>query len=85
MNMRYIQYFVFIALLISTAIGWNWMWGLLFIFWTVPAYLSGSVFFIDMVERAKQPVFYWAILVTWILLGVIMILSDVPIFSAYLT
>lgn len=85
MNNRIVHYVVFVLLLASTLIGWNWLWGLLFIFWTIPAYFSGRVFFIDMVERQKEPVFYWAILLTWLLLGVMMVLGDVPMLQPYVT
>lgn len=85
MNNRTLHYIVFLLLLASTVIGWSWLWGLLFIFWTIPAYFSGSIFFIDMVERKKEPLFYWAILLTWLLLGVMMVLGDIPMLQAYLT
>lgn len=84
MNKRITHYLTFICLLISTALGWSWLWGALFVFWALPAYFSRQVFFIDMVERDKEPIFYWAILATWVLLGCVMTLSDIPILKAYL-
>lgn len=64
--------------------GWSWAWGLLFVFWTIPAYFSGEVFSINMVERRYEPVFFWVIITTWIVLGVSMIAMDIPLLLALL-
>lgn len=85
MKKRYLHYLIFVILFVSTLLNWSWPWGVFFILWTIPAYYSGSIFFIDHVERKKEPIFYWAIFITWILLGITMVLVDIPFFSQYLT
>lgn len=81
---RYWYYVVFIVLLISTFLGLNALWGLFFIAWTIPAYFNRQIFFIDMIGRDESPIFYWAIFITWIAFGVLMIVGDVPMISQYL-
>lgn len=81
---RYFHYAIFIALLVSSFFNLQTLWGLFFIGLTIPAYLNRAVFFLDMIERDKEPVFYWAVLLVWISLGVLMVLMDVPLLAAYL-
>lgn len=44
-------------------------WGLLFLIWTLPALKSGRADFIEPVGRDRQPVMYWAMITTWIVLS----------------
>ncbi len=43
----------------------NWLWGVLFLLWVVPDLKSGSTHFLEHVERRRNPVVYWLIIVTW--------------------
>lgn len=81
---RYFHYAIFVALLVSSFFNLQTLWGLFFIGLTIPAYLNREVFFLDIIERDKEPVFYWAVLLVWISLGVLMVLMDVPLLAAYL-
>lgn len=51
-------------------------WGLMFLLWTWPAIKLAKVTLIDTVSRSNQPLLYWAILGTWILLSLWLIVSD---------
>ncbi len=47
----------------------NWIWGLLFLLWVVPDIQSGSTHFLEYVERNRNPVVYWLIMITWLALS----------------
>lgn len=81
---RYFHYVIFLMLFISSFLNLQALWGLFFIGLTIPAYRNRAVFFLDMIERDKEPVFYWAVFITWIGFGVLMILSDWAVISQYL-
>lgn len=72
---RYAHYVIFITLFISSFFNLEALWGLLFIGWTLPAYRNREVFFLDMIQRNKEPKFYWLVFVTWIAFGVMMVLQ----------
>lgn len=84
MNNRYFHYIIFAALVISLFIVPNFLWGIFFILQTIPAYFRKAVFFIDMIYRDDEPIFYWLVFLTWIGLGVLMVLQDIPVVKFYL-
>ncbi|MDJ0826380.1 MAG: VOC family protein [Rhodobacter sp.] len=45
-------------------------WGVLFLIWTWPAIRSGRADFIEPVTRATQPLVYWGLVLTWVVLSV---------------
>ena len=58
---------------LSLVMNWQWLWGVLFIFWVIPDLMSGFTYFMEPVERKANPFVYWTIIITWIGLSVYMI------------
>lgn len=50
-------------------------WGVLFLIWTWPAIRSGQTHFVEPVSRSGQPFTYWALIGTWVLLSLWLILA----------
>lgn len=65
-----------IFLLVATYLGWWWPWGLLFIFWAIPAVYYGEAHLIGPIPRDTQPLLFWAVTVLWILLGIMTVMMD---------
>ena len=61
---------------VAVLMGWQWVWGILFIMWTVPALYSGEVHLIGAISKKETPVLYWLILLTWIGLSAYLIVAD---------
>lgn len=61
---------VLAALITATVFGHFWVWGVLFIFWSVQSWVTGSVFLIAPVERRTDPVLYFTVTAMWLLFGV---------------
>ncbi len=55
---------------------WDWVWGVLFILWTIPALITGRTHLLEEVSRDRHPVLFGLIISTWILLSVYLIVSD---------
>lgn len=53
----------------------QWVWGILFLIWVIPDIISGVTYFLEPVHKKDNPILYWAIVGSWILLSVLMILS----------
>ena len=64
------------VLLIATYLGWYWVWGALFVYWAVPAVLSGEVFLVEPILRSDQPILFWIITAMWLGFGVWTIVAD---------
>ncbi len=64
------------VLWIAVAMDWNWVWGVLFILWTIPALRTGRTHLLEEVDRARNPILYWLIVSTWMLLSAYLIASD---------
>ena len=73
---RLINYAAFVALMVSTGLGIGSLWGLLFLFWTIPNFYSGRAFLVFDVLRDEDPILFWAIQLAWVVLGTVMVLSD---------
>ncbi len=54
----------------------NWVWGVLFLMWTIPALQTGRTYFVEPVNRDDDAVVFWLIVGSWIVLSVVMILYD---------
>lgn len=60
----------------AVVFGWSWVWGLLFIMWTIPALYSGQTHLVEPINRDESPSLFWLIIATWIGLSVFMIVGD---------
>jgi len=75
-----------IVIYIAVLMGWQWVWGVLFIMWTIPALYSREVTIIRPVARSTNPFLYWIIVCTWIGLSLYLIVADlVPFLQALFT
>lgn len=61
----------------------NWVWGVLFIMWTVPALSSGETYLVEPITRRDRPVLFWLLVGTWIVLSVLLIVWDVARFTGW--
>ncbi|MGC3939926.1 hypothetical protein ACOTTU_19135 [Roseobacter sp. EG26] len=73
---RLFNYVTFAALMIATALGYQSLWGLLFIYWTIPNFYSGHAFFLSDVIRDDDPILFWLIQIAWVVLGLMLVALD---------
>lgn len=76
MESRVLNYVVFAVLMASTALGFQSLWGLLFLYWTIPNFYAGHAFLVSDVSREEDPILFWLIQLAWVVLGVMLILAD---------
>lgn len=68
----------FLALLIVyTAVLFNltWVWGLLFLVGVIPDLRSGHTNLMEPISRAENPIWYWAIVGTWLWMSVYLLMT----------
>ena len=53
--------------IVVTAVVFNfqWLWGLLFLYWAVPALATGVTFLVEPIYRDQNPWLYWIIVTMW--------------------
>ncbi|MFE3326980.1 hypothetical protein [Streptomyces sp. NPDC059176] len=74
----------FAALGVTTWIGYQWLWGLLFIWWAVPSLRNGRAFLVTEIHRSEDALLFWLIVVLFIAFGVLMMGADVfPLLNKY--
>ena len=73
---RLINYIGFIVLMVSTALGYQFLWGLLFLYWTIPNFNTGHAFLVSDITREEDPLLFWAIQFAWVVLGLLLVLVD---------
>lgn len=76
MQIRSLNYVAFAALMITTAVGYQSLWGLLFLYWSVQSYRTGYAFLLSDVTREEDPVLYWLILIAWTVFGILLVMAD---------
>ncbi len=54
----------------------DWAWGLLFLFWVVPDLKSGTTHFIESISRKTNPILYWSIITTWLVLSLVLLTTN---------
>ncbi len=67
---------VMAALLIATIAEWYWVWGLLFLYWTLTAFVTGQAFVIQTIRQDEHPFIFWFVGITWVVLAVLVVLYD---------
>lgn len=80
---RLFNYAAFGVLMIATFLGFQSVWGLLFLFWTIPNFRHGRAFLLSSVTRFQDPILFWLIQIVWIVFGLFMIAAD--FFPAYVS
>lgn len=58
-----------ILIYVGIYLDWSWIWGILFLFWVIPAFFTGVTYFLTPVERKSSPILFWLITATWLLLS----------------
>ncbi|OIQ18111.1 MAG: hypothetical protein BM557_07800 [Flavobacterium sp. MedPE-SWcel] len=49
--------------------NWEWVWGVLFLFWVIPDLFTGTTYFIEPINKKETPLLYWVIVISWILMA----------------
>lgn len=49
----------------------QWVWGILFLLWVIPDLRSGTTYFLEPVQRSSNPLEYWAIVGSWIIMSLL--------------
>ena len=53
----------------------TWVWGVIFLIWVIPELKYGTAHFIEFVEKRQNPILYWAIIISWIVLSLYLIIT----------
>lgn len=59
-----------VLMYVAILMNWEWAWGLLFLFWVIPDIFSGITYFIEPVSIKENPILYWVIIVSWLLMSI---------------
>lgn len=73
---RLLNYITFAVLMIATALGIQSLWGVLFLYWTIPNFYAGHAFLLSDITRQDDPILFWLIQIAWLVLGLMMIAAD---------
>ncbi len=61
---------------VSIYFDWMWVWGAIFIFWCYRSISKGETYLVEDIKKIEKPVLFWAIIATWIVLSLYMIVFD---------
>lgn len=84
-NQILINYVALPVLLVAAFFGIYWIWGLLFLWWMVPSVMSGQTHLVLEIDRARDPLLFWGVVIMWGLFGAMMIAASLfPQYAAWL-
>jgi len=63
--------------------NWEWAWGILFLFWVVPDIFNGVTYFIEPIIKKENPILYWVIIVSWLLMVIYSLSSFIINYDTY--
>ncbi len=58
-----------VLMYITILMDWQWAWGILFLIWVIPDLFRGVTYFIEPIEKKENPILYWVIVISWILMS----------------
>ena len=75
-----VRWFTLVAIaivLVAVIFDFQWVWGLLFLFWAAPSLFTGETFLVEPVRRAENPWLFWTIVMLWLSLSLALIGLDI--------
>ncbi|WP_412987382.1 hypothetical protein [Pontimicrobium sp. IMCC45349] len=69
-NIKWRTIIALILMYIAMFMNWEWAWGVLFLFWVIPDIFSGITYFIEPIDKKQNPILYWVIIASWILMAI---------------
>ncbi len=67
---------IIILLAVSTVYAFYWVWGLLFILWSIQSLTFGRVFLLSRIYRKDEPILFFAVTAMWFAFGVWELMFD---------
>jgi len=58
-----------IVVALAFVLNINWIWGVLFLLWVIPDINKGSTYFFDHIDRRHNPIIFWLVVATWVVLS----------------
>ena len=71
-----INWLAFAILIIASFFELYFIWGLLFIYWSVRSYVDQTLYLITPIYRGETPILYWSLSTLWFLFGIWYVISD---------
>ena len=65
-----------VILLAAVVFDLQWIWGVLFLFWSAQSLVAGVTFLVEPVYRDENPRLFWAIAALWLGLSLALIAAD---------
>lgn len=62
---------------VALVFDFQWVWGLIFLFWAAPSLFTGETFLVEPVHRAENPWLFWTIVTLWMSLSLVLIGWDI--------
>lgn len=72
-NLKWRSILGLILVYLAVFFNWQWFWGILFLLWVIPDLITGTTYFMEPISKKENPLLYWLIMGSWILMTVYLI------------
>ena len=56
---------VLLFLFVAITMGWQWVWGVFFLFWGIDGIRKEASYIIEPVRKKDNPVVFWILIGSW--------------------
>lgn len=74
-RLKPLTFLAFIIIYIAVLFDLQWVWGLLFLLWLIRDVRFGQAHLVEPIDRAKNPIWYWLIILTWFWMSIYLLLT----------
>ena len=75
-SIRWITLGALAIVVAAVVFNFQWLWGLLFLFWAAPSLATGVTFLVEPIRREENPWLFWIITLMWLGLSLALIGID---------
>ena len=61
----------------AVVLDFEWLWGLLFLTWSVPSLFTGVTYLVQPISRDQNPWLFWTVVLLWLGSSVAMIAWEI--------
>lgn len=72
-GIRWITLGALAVVVTAVVFDFQWLWGLLFLFWAAPSLVTGVTFLVEPIRRDENPWLFWIITTMWLGLSLALI------------
>ena len=65
-----------VVVVAAVVLNFQWLWGLLFLTWSIPSLFTGVTYLVQPISRDENPWLFWTVVLLWLGSSLAMIIYE---------